>query len=132
MENTGYVCLVLALVLCLYAVTTSPMSPRTAITSRRHNRALRRGPQSALALCTDAHSSAHPLSEYVGVIVPYAFSMAALLYRRKDRAWLQTARRWSNAPRSSPPTFSRYLPAGFSDSRWSSNRIAGRAALLVG
>jgi cytochrome c biogenesis factor len=39
MENTGYVCRVLAFVLCLYAVTTSPTSHRTAITSRRHNRA---------------------------------------------------------------------------------------------
>jgi cytochrome c-type biogenesis protein CcmF len=32
---------------------------------------------------------------YVGIMVPYAFSMAALLYRRKDTAWLQTARRWT-------------------------------------
>jgi cytochrome c-type biogenesis protein CcmF len=32
---------------------------------------------------------------YVGMVVPYAFSMAALLYRRKDTAWLQTARRWT-------------------------------------
>ena len=32
---------------------------------------------------------------YVGMVVPFAFSMSALLYRRKDTAWLQTARRWT-------------------------------------
>lgn len=32
---------------------------------------------------------------YVGMVVPFAFSMGALLYRRKDTAWLRTARRWT-------------------------------------
>ena len=32
---------------------------------------------------------------YVGMVVPFAFSMSALLYRRTDTAWLQTARRWT-------------------------------------
>ncbi len=32
---------------------------------------------------------------YVGMVVPFAFSMSALLYRRTDVAWLRTARRWT-------------------------------------
>jgi cytochrome c-type biogenesis protein CcmF len=32
---------------------------------------------------------------YVGMVVPFAFSMSALLYRRKDTAWLQSSRRWA-------------------------------------
>ncbi len=32
---------------------------------------------------------------YVGMIVPFAFSMRALLYRTPGTAWLQSARRWT-------------------------------------